>query len=202
MISLEKILDLVYPPFCLFCRGRLQKGVYILCAGCQSELILLETEERCPLCFSSGIKKGRCHVCKKKRPLLTRGASAFAASSPASCLLKRVSKFGQTYLAEGLAAWMTIQFLHLHFPLPDLILPCPSSFLEKLFLGESFSSLAAKTIQKIFGKKKRADTLEDKTILIIGDEMGEGCPLFSFASDLIKNRPKGIYALALLQQHE
>lgn len=149
------LLDLLYPPLCLHCDDSLDKYHPLFCAECIKYLTLIDPNERCPYCFSFAIDAEYdkcCDFCRENPSLIERTASAFDYAGPAATLIKKCKYGGQFYLAEGLGAYMTAQFLQLNWPMPDCIVPMPMARLRRIERGYNQSLLIAKSIAKLLDR--------------------------------------------------
>lgn len=148
---LSSFKNLLYPPLCLHCNRSIQGEHAHLCAGCSAQLELIEPTERCPLCFSGDFCPVRlnCSQCRFESPVLDKVAAAFDHTGPAATLVKKFKYSNQPYLAKGLAAYMAMQFVHLNWPLPDLIVPVPLSFTHWLSRGYNQTELLACSLSSI-----------------------------------------------------
>lgn len=163
---IDSVQSLIYPPLCLHCDSSLTKEFRIFCHNCTAELVLINAEERCPLCFSPDYVTGysHCSGCYRKRSFLNRVACAFDYQGPASTLIKRLKYGQQTHLAQGAGAFLATQFLRLSWPLPDVVIPVPISLPRRLDRGFNQSLLIARTLSEILGCpildviKRRADS--------------------------------------------
>lgn len=139
---------MIYPSCCLYCREFLADREHILCEGCFSLLEFLEGAGRCVTCFDEG---GRCAKCAERPPWTYRVAAAFDHWGPAASLLYHYKCRGQWFLAEGIAALMAVQWVHLGWPLPDLIMPVPSSPESLAARGYCQAGLLAKELGRLLG---------------------------------------------------
>ena len=145
----ESFQRLIYPPLCLHCREELALKKYFLCENCFSSLELIDPLERCSYCFSPSGQSTSCRHCEQNPPALYRIAAAFDYMGPAATLIKEMKYFNQSYLSEGLAAYMVLQFLTLKWPKPDVIVPVPISFSHWIQRGYNQSFLLAKEVGRL-----------------------------------------------------
>ncbi|MEI8365131.1 MAG: ComF family protein [Parachlamydiaceae bacterium] len=151
----KSLLDLLYPPLCLHCKESLENGNPIFCTMCSSLLTFIDREERCPYCFSSHFTPGTatcCQSCLEYPLLFDRVASAFDYEGPPATLIKQLKYGGQIHLAKGAAAFLVAQFISLEWPMPDVIVPMPSSFLRRLERGFNQSLLIAETFGQLVNR--------------------------------------------------
>jgi competence protein ComFC len=159
----RSFVNLLYPPLCLHCRICLQNDAHTLCAACLELLELIDPQERCPLCFSSEhtLKGKPCFPCQRKLPILSGAAAAFDYVGPPATLIRKLKYGDQSYLAKGCGAYMAAQFLQLDWPIPDIIIPVPITFVhwmergynQSLLLAESFSEIIKRPIQEALVRK-------------------------------------------------
>ena len=121
--------------------------------------------ERCPYCFAPDANLKRCCKTCRKHPLLfDRIASAFDYEGLPATLIKQLKYGGQTHLAQGAGGYLAAQFLTLDWPLPDLIIPMPSTpikklergFNQSLLLAEAFATIINRPVVEII-KRKNGD---------------------------------------------
>lgn len=152
LASLKRgFINLAYPPICLNCKEGMHDDAHPLCRDCLDLLELIEPAERCPYCFSADfiIEKKVCQDCAKRAPLLNGMAAAFDYVGPAACLIRRLKYSDQSYLANGLAAYMTAQFLRLEWPMPDLLIPVPIALTHWIDRGYNQSELLAQGMSEL-----------------------------------------------------
>lgn len=143
----KSFFHLVYPPHCLHCGDRLSEEL-LLCPVCSSLLELIEIGERCPLCFGHDYSKAarRCGKCVHGEQIYYRMASAFEYRGPAVSLLQKLKDTDRAYLAEGLGAFLAVQFDRLQWPVPDAIVPVPLPASYWLERRDNPSTLLAKAL--------------------------------------------------------
>lgn len=146
----QNLLDIVYPPLCLHCFTCLEKEGFF-CPSCQTILTLIETKGRCSVCFSEDLLGAAkvCGACQKNPSFISHRAAALDYEGPAASLVKHFKYGGQTYLAEGAAAYLATQLIALEWPFPDLIIPVPISLSRHWMRGYNQSALLAKELSKI-----------------------------------------------------
>jgi predicted amidophosphoribosyltransferase len=197
----DSFLNLIYPPLCLHCGDSLAKEERQFCTPCLQNLALIEPSERCPLCFC----ERPCMRCRNHPLGLERLAAACEREGPAATLLNLLKRGDSPYLAKGAAALMAAQFLRLEWPLPDLLVPIPLSFLRWWAHGYNPSELLAHSLSEILDRpvasllKKRDDyslksesEISGKILLLIDLEETS---LRSCAEALSEGEPKAIYGL-------
>lgn len=126
----------------------------------------METKGRCLVCFTE-MEGGSGKVCKRCRvnpSFVASMAAAFEYEGPAASLVKHFKYGGQTYLAEGAAAYLAMQFIALQWPFPDFIIPVPMALSRYWVRGYNQSALLAQELSKIlqrpcieFLKRKSGD---------------------------------------------
>lgn len=144
------LLYLAYPPICLHCGETIEEKHAIFCSHCFPQLELIDHNDRCPHCFSSDFCPERyiCQECSQHAPVLNRIASAFDYMGPAATLVKGLKYGNQPYLAKGAAAYMAMQFIHLNWPVPDVIIPVPLPLTRWIQRGYNQSLLLAQELSQ------------------------------------------------------
>ena len=143
-IALQRaFLHLVYPTKCLHCQILLPPESLVLCSSCAALLELIQLEERCPTCFNFLSEDSPCDECLQYPSQYTRMASAFDYEGPAASLVKRLKYAQQPYLAQGMAAFLVLQFDRLQWPMPDALIPVPLSLTHWLERGYNQSARLA-----------------------------------------------------------
>lgn len=151
----RSFLNLVYPPLCLHCRELLGTEDPLFCSSCLQLLTPIEPAERCPCCFSCEFNpeiERVCHRCRIQQTFLKSIGAVFDYEGPAGSLVRQMKYGGQFYLAKGAGAFLAMQFLRLDWPLPDLIVPMPISFLRRVERGYNQSLLLAQSLGKILNR--------------------------------------------------
>ncbi|MDR3624866.1 MAG: ComF family protein [Chlamydiales bacterium] len=144
---LDSFLSVIYPKFCAACLKNFNDPSLHLCQACQKNLTFLNTKEYCTTCFS--IKElPICPVCKITPSYFTALAAVFDYEGPAGFLIKKFKYEGVFRLAASFGSFMTLQFLNLNWPLPDIIVPVPQPFNRYLERGYNHSFLLAKMLSK------------------------------------------------------
>ena len=123
----------VFPSLCLHCKEG--TADQILCAGCLSLLDFLPPETS---------EKGAGHKLEIR--------SAFERRGPAKDLMVHFRSHYSQGLAKTLAAFMVVQWDHLKWPLPDLIVPVAQSPLHRLARGYSASLLLSEEVGALLGR--------------------------------------------------
>ena len=103
-------------------------------------LLLIDSKRR---------KDDPCAACREKPRLYQGLASAFDHFGPAAAIIRELKYSGRFQFAKDAAAFMVIQFIRLNWPIPDLIVRLPQSFLRGLFRGYNQSLLIAKEFGKL-----------------------------------------------------
>jgi competence protein ComFC len=101
-----------------------------------------------------------CPRCREK-PFLGHFAAAFDYVGPAATLVKKLKYSNQPYLAQGIAAYLVAQFLELHWPMPDLIIPVPLTFTHWINRGYNQSQLLAEEVAKILNRPIQAAIIRE-----------------------------------------
>ncbi|MGA8164795.1 MAG: phosphoribosyltransferase family protein [Waddliaceae bacterium] len=84
-----------------------------------------------------------------------RIAAVFDHAGPAATLVKKMEKGSQLDLAKGAAAFLALQLAGLGWPLPDVIVPVPISFVRWLQRGYNQRFLLAKSLGKLINRPVR-----------------------------------------------
>ena len=117
------------------------------CDDCFVHFERADATGRCPSCFSK-----ECESCHTKPRLTRRTIAAFDYEENAEALVIAFKFGGRSYLAQGMGALMTLQWLEQGLPLPDLIIPIPGSPLATYQRGYSPSLLLAQTISSLMSR--------------------------------------------------
>jgi len=151
MTLASSFLDLVYPPLCSSCGERVDDGREF-CSCCREDFCPIHSQERCPRCFSSDYsqQKQLCADCLRCPPLLNKMASTFTHEGAAASLTRRLKYANQPHLAEGMAAFMFIQWEELGWPWPDALVPVPMPRMRRWMRGYNQSLLLALSLGEIF----------------------------------------------------
>lgn len=208
---LNSLSALIYPPLCLHCEETLSIECKIFCTACFRQLEYINPKERCLTCFTSEIENTKriCTSCLRKPSLFDRVLSPFDLIGPAETLFKNLHR---GFLREVAGSLMAKYLLDLKFPLPDLIIPLPQTFFERLNEGHSTSLYLAKQLSKILNRPYKSsfnfspfifklnherETIENKRVLLIGDLFYEGGEMQRYAQLLIEENPQSLYGLTL-----
>jgi competence protein ComFC len=84
--------------------------------------------------------------CREKSYPFKRAAAVFEFFGPAASLIEKLKRDHRPYLAKDLAAFMSVQFFRLGWPLPDLLVPVPQTALHTLKRGYNSSELLAREL--------------------------------------------------------
>lgn len=217
-------MQLLYPTSCLHCGIKELDSSRPLCTNCLSLLELIHPEQRCSRCFNE-LSGSRC-PCTKKFSSCIRIAAVFEYHGPVTSLLQNAKENGLPHLAKGIASWMAVQLITLSWPLPDCIVPVPSSFLSRWHRGYCLCTLIAKELGNIFQRKvafclhkhhgysqskldmksrenlqagfswKGKDYIQDQTVLLIDDLIVSGQTVRRCGEALLTSHPKNVYAMA------
>lgn len=79
-------------------------------------------------------------------------AAACDFEGPPASLLKKMKYSNMPYLSKGAASYMTAQFCTLDWPIPDLIVPVPISWMRLMQRGYNQSLLLAEEVGAILQK--------------------------------------------------
>ena len=126
----EGLLDIFYPPRCLFCgRSMLDEPGRHICAFCLG-LIDLVRSPRCRKCGcaldpAAGAEDRICGACLKKAPFFDSAESAVYYREPAAGLLHRLKYHGDTTVIGGIEEIMRSVEVSERFHQCDIIIPVP-----------------------------------------------------------------------------
>jgi predicted amidophosphoribosyltransferase len=182
----------------------MEKLFKLLCPACLEHLQLLQTTDRCRYCFSGVKNNDVCEKCRRKKVVYKRAAATCSALGPAKTLFHYFKRGTNPELAQSLGALMTMQYLQLQWPLPDVVVPLSTSWLTRLHVGHDPIVSLAREVAKGFEKplvcNQKRHPIADKRILLITDELvGENERLRQTATALQEHFPLEIYALAFLR---
>jgi predicted amidophosphoribosyltransferase len=152
--NINGILNLLYPPLCLHCQTLLSKRKVLFCATCLELLSLIEPQERCRTCFDA-LYQGKCERCIQRPVVIHRQMATCEAMGPARALLQGIHT-GRRECFSAAASLMAYQWFELKMPLPDLLIPLPSSFWQKQRLGFDPQRLLTFELSKIFSVPMRS----------------------------------------------
>ena len=200
----------LFPNFCLHCR---QPAQHRLCEGCLATIQLLDTEERCPQCFSH-----KCETCRTQPPPGRLAATLPAGGAPTT--LRNELGWGYTRLGPPLAGFMAHQLEALHWPTPDILIPMPILWPYRLINDYQCPLLLAQSLSKLLSRpylraiKRRLDhpatpnfklthptPLRDQTLLLLTDTYDKSL-LLAALHTLQQALPRKIFALALTKTSE
>lgn len=162
----DSFLSFLYPPLCIHCRSAVSKPSERFCESCFSLLDMIDPSERCIHCFSSDYERERnfCPACHKRQPVLNRVGAVFDYTGPAGSLVRQLKYGKQSYLAKGSGAYLAAQFIHLKWPMPDIIVPVPVTWLRYIDRGFNQSLLLAHSLAGILDRP-----VEDMLVRYCGD---------------------------------
>lgn len=182
----KAFIHLLYPPCCLHCRLYLDDPAHILCESCLHLMETLNPTERCPLCFSPDYHP-LLKLCKDcaRRPLCFDGmAAVFDFLGPPATLVKKLKYSNRPDLAEGMAAYLITQFCQLNWPLPEIVIPVPISFVhlwdrgynQSTLLAQHFSQILQCPMQEVLTRKSgdfsQAGLSRSQRLLLKGEKFG------------------------------
>jgi len=75
--------------------------------------------------------------------------AAFDYEGPATSLVRHLKYANRPYLAQGMAAFLVVQFDQLQWPIPDALIPVPLSFTHWLQRGYNQSRLLAEEMGRL-----------------------------------------------------
>lgn len=214
--AVQVLSQICFPPFCLHCDRILDEGAELVCQECHDQFEWIDPKTRCLYCFSSEVSSRRpiCAHCFKQSPLLHRMGAVFENFGVAETL-RREFKSGRSYLAKGIAGYMALQWGHLEWPIPDCVVPIPSSFSRRFERGYDLRVLIAEELAKILGRpminalkrtsfetelplfrRREKEMVEDKRILLVDDLIMTRETFKAGAKALLGASPLEIYGLA------
>lgn len=219
---IEKVL---FPPFCLLCENSLENKGSLFCLGCSGFFELIDPMTRCPFCFVEGEGRRPCERCIKKRQQRVQIASACDAFDPVKRMVLELKRGGYPFLAKTAAAFMTIQFFHLGWPIPEGIVSIPSRspwkggdtvFQIAKILAKNLNTKHLPILRRRMGDfpasrvqggastrsffLRKAENVEDKILLLVDDEVISGETFRKAAEVLREGFPKRVYALSFARQ--
>lgn len=142
------ILDLFYPPLCLHCHALLSHRKVLLCPTCTEQISLIHPKERCRTCFAES-NQGGCKRCTQRKVVIQHQIAACEIFGPAKEILSGMQT-GKRECISAAASLMAYQWIEMQMPLPDLLIPLPSSFWAKQKWGFDPHRMLADELSKIF----------------------------------------------------
>lgn len=151
---LNSFCNLLFPPHCLHCHSAVKNANFILCEDCISKMELIDPLERCPSCFSIEYcqERKKCSDCQPGESGFKKMAAAFDYLGPPATIIRKLKYGNQPYLAKSAAAYLVAQFVKLDWPMPDLIIPVPISFMHLIERGYNQSLLIAEGVSRLLNK--------------------------------------------------
>ncbi len=185
---MRALLQLIYPATCIHCKTVAIEQKRLLCEICNQLLQLLD---HCP-------KPAHC----------TKGAACFEHFGPAASLLYAFKD--RLYLDQSLASWMVIQMEKMAFPLPDLIMPFPRTFADKILEGYHRAFLLSQQIGKFYEvpvkdslNRRQAEfslkssiNIADKIVLLVVESIDSMELMAKCTHAIQKGFPKALYIIA------
>ncbi|HSX13072.1 MAG TPA: hypothetical protein VLE96_01445 [Chlamydiales bacterium] len=139
--------DILFPPLCVICKERSQTKVF--CPSCWSLCSFPDPVNRCPHCFIES--EGLCRQCVTKPLLPFTLGCIFEETDPAFHLSKMEG--------ETVAAFAINAFVHLEWPIPDLVIPMPG--------GREVANYFAEMLQRPLGSTDPEAMNEDQVLLVL-----------------------------------
>ncbi len=146
------IVNLIFPPRCVGCRGR---GAW-LCRACQSGLSHLPAEH-CPICARPRGAAAVCEPCLREPPEFDRLLCAFIFEGAMRHVIHQLKYRGARYLAEPLAQLMLDEVEPI--TPPDVVVPVPLHPARHAWRGYNQSALLADVIGESIGVPVRESCL-------------------------------------------
>lgn len=145
---MTSLLSLIFPPYCLHCKAKVNNLNLKICQNCVNDLIFLNKDEHCPRCFAFKEVYVLCK-CAEKHQEVDAVAAVFDYSGVASSLIRNFKYNQNISLAKSIAAWMYYQYIQLGWPPLDFIIPMPISSVRLFFRGYNQSLLIALELEKL-----------------------------------------------------
>jgi competence protein ComFC len=124
--SIKSFIKLIFPPECLNCKTPHDKLGVPLCESCFSYL--------------------------EVRPSTGEIVITFDGASPAQSLITSLKKGASSNLSSLLAAYMAVQYSKSDLPLPDVIVPVPTSYWRKWQMGQEIAAELARELAKLLDR--------------------------------------------------
>ncbi|MBS0615731.1 MAG: hypothetical protein JSR58_04170 [Verrucomicrobia bacterium] len=181
------LLGFFFPPLCLYCEEK--SDGKLLCAACAELLQLLNLTGRCPKC--SGYCSGKClKLCRPYKGLV----AAMENVGPIRSLVREFENGKLPGLAKSLSSYLAVQWLKNDLEPPEVIVPFPRAWWEKMRRGYSPGELLAKELRRQFHVHKAS--IRDKHVLVV-DTTLDTDRLAAFATKLQMELPKEVWGLCL-----
>ncbi len=139
------VVDLIYPPLCLYCEAKLPPTSPLFCERCLEFLRPLPMEGHCMRCFDELGKHTACQRCRMRPVMIHRQAAVTAAFGPAKTLLSRLER-SEFHLIQAVASLILLQFAQLGWAVPDAIVPVPIPWWQRLKRGQDVNLLLAREL--------------------------------------------------------
>lgn len=144
----EKLFSFLFPSLCLHCHEQVKETAILFCPACTPFFELIEPWCRCTRCFKEIHRPGVCLECRQKKRWSLEVAAALEYIGPVTSFIHGL-KYGRApYLARAGASWMVLQWERLQWPQPEVIIPIPMPWMQKVSKGHDHASLLAKEIGK------------------------------------------------------
>lgn len=175
----DELVHLIYPKLCLHCSERV-RGRQLFCTVCASSFELIDIRERCPHCFQEQGDRAACRLCVERKAWRLKVGAAFENQGAIYTFSKKLQGHEKAYLLKTAASFLLVQFNRLNWPLPDLIVPCPSPLWMRIFKGGDPRIQIAKHLAKSLGVSRwnlisylRGIKMEGKRVLFMGISLKE-----------------------------
>lgn len=158
---LSRLLNLLFPPQCLNCDGRVPTHG-TLCLPCWQQVQFISEPmcECCGLPFDYDIGEfALCAVCLNERPLYGRARAAFRYDDHSHKLITRFKYSDQTQLAKIYGVWLAKVGAEL-IAQTDIIIPVPLHYWRFVHRRFNQSALLAHSLARQTGIKHMPDALQ------------------------------------------
>lgn len=152
----EQLLNLVYPPHCVFCKTSTATGREMICAGCRAtaKRLLPPCCQVCSQPFDGAITSGfACPRCRETPPLYDCAVSPYRSDTVVREAIHRFKYEGAYYLRHLLAEWLMEAWddSRLCDPRPDGIVAVPLHPARQRARGFNQSAVLANIVSQRTG---------------------------------------------------
>ena len=144
MSPFTSFVSFLYPNFCFGCKNRSDTKGYI-CSACLRQFQLIDSNERCRVCFSPNGKKKSdssyiyCFHCQTASPLFMQSALFEKYGLPVA-----LSNWHKDKVAKLFAAYCVIQWCKMDLELPDEVFALKDQSIGNFLFATSFMKSIAK----------------------------------------------------------